>query len=127
VDGKCGLQETSPKFSRAMKKQMKAHDGFMSFLGCVTYGISSEHPIPLLNQGPTTSMAYYRLVEEYLELPTGLKLKHVRQSMDPFRRMDALKYLHFVPIHMKDKVEMNYNNRVDCESRSENYIYYIQI
>jgi hypothetical protein len=71
------------------QENMKAHDGFMSFLYCVKCGMTSEKPIALLNQGPTTSMAYYNLVAEYLEVPTGLKLKHVRQCMDQFRRMDA--------------------------------------
>jgi hypothetical protein len=71
------------------QEKMVSHEGFLSFLCCVTYGIREEQPIALLNQGPTTSTAYYQLVAEYLEVPTGLKLKCVRHCMDQIRQTDG--------------------------------------
>jgi hypothetical protein len=77
-----GIDHMGWEIDHYAQEKMKAYDGFMSFLCCVKCDMTSEKPIALLNQGPTTSMAYYRLVAEYLEVPTGLKLKYVRQFMD---------------------------------------------
>jgi hypothetical protein len=85
-----GIKNTDGKQIREyVEEAMKAHAGLMAFLCCVAHTNPSHHPIALLNQGSTTSIAYYRSVTAYLGVPTGLKLECIRRCADNFCRLDS--------------------------------------
>jgi hypothetical protein len=74
----CGMSADVVKRTHEhIQERYKAYQGFETYRSCVSHH-GTTAPIMLMNQGPTTSVAYNSLFAEYLGVPTGEELEMVR-------------------------------------------------
>lgn len=80
-------------FLSEANRQLALHGSFCSLVlpAISLLNDDSECALSILNQGTSTTLAYKKLIAEYMGVPTGERLRRIRQA---FRNLNALLHWH---------------------------------
>jgi hypothetical protein len=88
---RCGMnQEDVQHTLEHAQERYQAVQGFETYRSCVSnsdVAAVGSSPITLLNQGPTTSVAYHSLIHAYVNVPTGNELQLVERCVENLTKL----------------------------------------
>jgi len=78
----CRNEVVVGQFCERAHELLAAHETFTTTVLFAISSAGSGSPLSLLDQGSETALSHKRLIAEFVEVPTGRKLRHLRQAYE---------------------------------------------